>query len=128
MKRLITMGLAASAVALLVVACDDSADSYGYGGTGYASCATYTTCASCTPVLGCGWCSFSNGSGACASEPDQCANKSSFGWTWEPVGCHVPADASVAPSDASHASQADASHESDASQADASQQDAAGGD
>jgi hypothetical protein len=60
-------------------------------------CHQFASCATCTPVVGCGWCYQSDGTGLCAAGPDECAT-SSFDWTWEATGCRVTSDAAVAPS------------------------------
>jgi hypothetical protein len=74
---------------------DDGGIAYAYGGGGYGGdCSAYTTCGTCTPVAGCGWCYTSDGSGVCAPGPSACPGQS-FTWTWEPMGCFVPAEASV---------------------------------
>jgi hypothetical protein len=92
MKRLLGLCLGASTIALSLAACD-AADSGMYGDPRYSDpCLQYASCGTCTPVPGCGWC-FTATSGACVSHPDECAGATSFGWTWEQSGCHVPADA-----------------------------------
>ena len=103
MKRVVVAALTASAIALLVFACDDGGyfdDSYGYSNGGQVFCPQYDSCETCTPVVGCGWCFTSDGRGTCHSGPDRCEG-TAFGWTWETTGCRVSADASVAPQDAS---------------------------
>jgi hypothetical protein len=91
MKRLLGWFLGASTIALSLAACD--AESDVYGDPRYEDpCLQYASCGACTPVPGCGWC-FTATSGACVSHPDECAGATSFGWTWEKSGCHVPAEA-----------------------------------
>jgi len=71
--------------ALLPVACFD--DDYGPGPS-YSPvyCGQFTSCATCTPVLGCGWCSMGS-KGACVDQPNACAAVANFYWTWELDGC-----------------------------------------
>lgn len=101
MTRLLAAVLLASTIEVTLGACgENSADSgYAYGGSGVSSsmCSAQTTCASCTPVLGCGWC-FSGGAGSCAPDPDSCSDASEFTWTWNPSGC--PVEPTVGPVDA----------------------------
>ena len=56
------------------------------------SCERLTTCATCTPVLGCGWCQ-SGDKGLCASDPHHCARAETFTWTWELAFCPATAEA-----------------------------------
>jgi hypothetical protein len=94
-----------SLIAVVSGACDDhggsSTSASGPSGGGPAGsaygCGAYTTCASCTPIPGCGWCFRANRS-LCASDPDQCGNQE-FTWTWDPSGC-PDVDAAVVPLDA----------------------------
>jgi hypothetical protein len=83
-------------LALLAGSCivDESGSSGGYVSDPYG-CRSYTSCGTCTPVLGCGWCDFGR-SGACVSDPDQCAVATSFSWTWESKGCPATPDAGAA--------------------------------
>jgi hypothetical protein len=60
----------------------------------HGACLQYTSCATCTPVVGCGWCYLADGTGKCADDPDDCPG-TAFSWTWEPSGCHVAAEAGV---------------------------------
>jgi hypothetical protein len=74
---------------------DGSAGNYGPApgsGGGRAHCERYTSCATCTPVLGCGWCQ-SGGKGMCASEPNRCDDAQTFSWTWELAYCPAEPDA-----------------------------------
>ena len=104
MNRLFSAFFSASAVALLLGACDDG--NYGPPNGGYAvalapphsECRQYTTCGSCTPVPGCGWC-FNTAGGGCARQPDECSQNTEFTWTWDPSGC-PGVDASVVAIDA----------------------------
>jgi len=112
--------LLAAMIALGVGACDARSDYYdGYGSS--SSCAAYTSCQTCTPVLGCGWCMNGNGTGTCAPGPDYCTGQQ-FSWTWEPTGCHVPADASTssdAGTDAKSEAASDAANEANEAGGDA---------
>jgi hypothetical protein len=92
---LVVAGLVAAALG----ACNDSSGDGGYAGGSSVDCSQYTTCGTCTPVAGCGWC-FNATSGACTTDPDQCAYVSEFTWTWDPSGC-PGVDAGVVPLDAS---------------------------
>jgi len=96
MKNFIVALAAASFGALTAGACGGD-DSYYSPGGGYvppAACAQLTTCGTCTPVIGCGWCYDSDGTGLCAADPDECPTPS-FSWTWNESGCRVAADAGV---------------------------------
>jgi hypothetical protein len=99
MNRKLVGGLIASALTVMLAACDVglSGSVGGYAG-GSTSCSPYLSCDTCTPVSGCGWCIAPGGAGVCASDPDDCPT-SQFSWTWDPKGCRVAADASVGPSD-----------------------------
>ena len=44
------------------------------------NCGNFTSCATCTPEIGCGWC---GASGTCANDPQTCGGD----WTWETTGC-----------------------------------------
>jgi hypothetical protein len=84
--------LAAMVVTLCSVSCF-SPDS-GPPPDGYAqpfSCEQLSSCATCTPVLGCGWCQ-SGDKGICVADPDQCARVASFSWTWELAFCPAEPD------------------------------------
>jgi hypothetical protein len=72
---------------LLCTACIDGSNGGG-GGYSYGpvNCHRFTSCATCTPVLGCGWCQ-SGTKGACVDQPNACASASTFSWTWELSGC-----------------------------------------
>lgn len=66
------------------------------------TCAAQTSCGSCTPILGCGWCQYEDGTGSCATGPDACRDLS-FRWNWETVDCPAattPSDAGFTPADA----------------------------
>jgi hypothetical protein len=81
--------------ALCVASCiDGSSGDYGPSGSGEgrAHCERFTSCATCTPVLGCGWCQ-SGGKGMCTSEPNRCDDAQSFSWTWELAYCPAEPDA-----------------------------------
>jgi len=117
-------------VAVAASACDDSSDDgwdYVYG-NGRSFCGQYTTCVTCTPVSGCGWCFEGAGTGRCVDGPDECAGQS-FGWTWEPRGCGIPADAGVSDArpdaEVPEASVPDSWIAPDSSEADVSTDDAA---
>ncbi|MBI2392984.1 MAG: hypothetical protein HYV09_25600 [Deltaproteobacteria bacterium] len=82
----------------------------GYG-RGYApACHLELTCGTCTPVLGCGWCQYEDGSGRCATGPQACGDN--FRWNWEPPSCPAsggtPVDAGVEPPPADAAPSTDA--------------------
>lgn len=67
------------------------------------TCAAATTCGACTPILGCGWCQYEDGTGSCATGPSACT-KLAFRWNWEPTDCPAsptppPTDAGVTPVD-----------------------------
>ncbi len=94
MRRVWFGALIASAIGVVVAACDGGGDWVYYGGGGYANCSLYTSCDTCTPVAGCGWCGLPGGSGVCTTDPDYCPTQE-FSWTWEPKGCRVAADASI---------------------------------
>jgi hypothetical protein len=80
--------------ALLPAACID--DSYNPPPSyGPVACGQFTSCATCTPVLGCGWCSMGS-KGACVDQPNACASAANFYWTWELDGCPGAADAGAA--------------------------------
>jgi hypothetical protein len=88
--------LASLVAALCLASCWDSTDN-AYGpppgsGDGRPHCERFTSCATCTPVLGCGWCQ-SGDKGLCTSEPNRCADVQSFSWTWELAYCPAEADA-----------------------------------
>ncbi|HXX69552.1 MAG TPA: hypothetical protein VEK07_20375 [Polyangiaceae bacterium] len=80
---------------------DDSSYPYaGYAGSyGTPDCSQYTSCAACTPLVGCGWCAFPDGTGTCASGPDNCSTE----WIWEPNFCSVTSDAGSSAADATPA-------------------------
>ncbi len=91
MTRFLGALLLASGIAVSAAACDATNDSGGYPVYGSAaSCSSYATCGTCTPVNGCGWCFVPGGGsdGLCASSPDQCvAEGGEFTWTWNASGC-----------------------------------------
>jgi hypothetical protein len=116
-------------VALALGACSEGASGGGgFSGGGapvHAACHLYTSCATCTPLDGCGWCYLADGTGECARQPDDCTG-TAFSWTWEPTGCHVAAEAGVSTIEAGPPP-GDAKAGSDAGQ-DASGAEAAAGD
>jgi len=90
---------AAMVAALCLVSCWDSTDD-GYApppgsNDGHPHCERFTSCATCTPVLGCGWCQ-SGTKGLCASEPNRCGDAQMFSWTWELAYCPAEPDAGSA--------------------------------
>ena len=100
MKRL-AVGTLVGAILSSVGGCgpaDDSSYSYGsYGGSyGSPDCSQYTSCAACTPLVGCGWCAYPDGTGTCASGPDNCTTE----WIWEPNFCSAASDAGPSVGDA----------------------------
>jgi hypothetical protein len=105
MNRVLAATVLVSVISLGLVACGDEHhghDGMGGGMGGGASsghdpgCAAYTTCDTCTPVLGCGWCFQSDGTGTCTTGANRCAGQE-FAWTWEPSGCGTSApDGAVA--------------------------------
>jgi hypothetical protein len=121
MSRFAKTAFSASALVLSVAALLSACDGGGHkihagpvgGGGPRAQCAGFSTCDTCTPANGCGWCFNGDGAGSCVADPDECSTKE-FSFTWDPVGCHASADASVvsngdaapAPSDASTATDA----------------------
>jgi hypothetical protein len=88
---------AAMVGALCVASCIDSTDGNDYGPPpDYSSgerahCERFTSCATCTPVLGCGWCQ-SGDKGLCTSEPNRCGDAVTFSWTWELAYCPAEPD------------------------------------
>jgi Plexin repeat len=91
--------LASMVAALCLGSCIDGSDG-AYGpppgsGEGHPRCERFTSCATCTPVLGCGWCQ-SGTKGMCASEPNRCGDAPSFSWTWELAYCPAEPDAGSA--------------------------------
>jgi hypothetical protein len=80
-----------------------SADGYDYGpppggGRGRRErCEQFTTCATCTPVIGCGWCQV-GAEGLCTSSPDRCAGAETFSWTWDLAYCPAEPDGGAADS------------------------------
>ncbi|HET6279414.1 MAG TPA: hypothetical protein VFH73_00550 [Polyangia bacterium] len=89
MKRVIVTLI----LALLPAACiDNGTPSYGPGYS-QGGCRQYKSCATCTPVLGCGWCSMGT-KGLCAEEPNACwgAGVPNFSWTWELAFCPATGD------------------------------------
>jgi hypothetical protein len=103
MKPLIAWTLSSLLIGLSLAACDGGYNTRPYGEPYATQCHAYASCASCTPVTGCGWCFGADGHGACAADPDECRGPS-FAWTWEPTGCRTPADAGIS-SNASDASE-----------------------
>jgi len=90
-------GIAAAGVLGLVLLGGPACESRVYDGGGWSAggavdCGEFASCASCTPVSGCGWCFDSNGMGECAPDPDSCSTPA-FSWTWNLDGCRLPADA-----------------------------------
>jgi hypothetical protein len=118
--------------AIVLGACEDDSGAggadYAYGGF-HDECHAFLSCGTCTPIEGCGWCFDSDGTGLCASSPDECTTPA-FGWTWNPSGCRIPADASttresgagIAPAvgdDAALSSETDGATRDDAAEIDA---------
>jgi hypothetical protein len=96
-RRLVAASIAL--VALALGACETNSDD-GAVYSGYSDgCRQFTTCGTCTPVLGCGWCFDSDGTGICAADPDECVTPV-FSWTWNPSGCRVPATVGAGQADA----------------------------
>ena len=93
MKRTVTGILAATAVALVAGACGDTG--YAIYGPEVDPCSGYTSCASCTPVVGCGWCFASGATGSCSSDSSTCA-VGPASWTWNPSGCTAIATPTLA--------------------------------
>jgi hypothetical protein len=114
MKQWWMAGVVLSLLPMGIASCDGSsgASSIAYS-PAFGTCSQYTSCFTCTPAVGCGWCSKSDGTGMCATNPNECANAKAFNWTWDPSGCHVTADASVASVDAAEASTDSASGRTD---------------
>jgi len=92
-KRLVVYAALLAFFAATAGACGEE---YVYGVAPHEGryCRQFDTCGACTPVPGCGWCTSPDGTGTCTSDPDECPTEQ-FDWTWNPSGCHVPADASV---------------------------------
>lgn len=93
----VVVGAIALGTILVSAACESGSDdsatsSYPSSYGAYDACQQYASCGTCTPVYGCGWCFDSNGAGQCAADPSACATPT-FGWTWNPDGCRVAADA-----------------------------------
>jgi hypothetical protein len=99
MKRSLAAAVAASTVALGLAACDGGGHRVHDRDFDDDPCNSYSSCESCTPILGCGWCYKSDGTGACASSSIECESAPAFSWTWDPTGCHVGADAAVTAAD-----------------------------
>ena len=79
--------------AALGCVCCDSSDAGPHGPRERPfSCEQLTTCATCTPVLGCGWCQAGD-QGLCTSDPHHCARAETFTWTWEAAFCPAVPDA-----------------------------------
>ncbi|HEY2731070.1 MAG TPA: hypothetical protein VGK52_14095 [Polyangia bacterium] len=90
--------LAALAGAFCSSSCFSS--DYGPPAGGYDprfGCAQFSSCATCTPVLGCGWCQ-AGSKGLCAPDPDSCSRVASFSWTWDLAFCPAELDAGLAAS------------------------------
>lgn len=81
--------------ALLPVACIDDGGSYQGPSYDLVRCERFSSCATCTPVLGCGWCQMGT-KGACVDQPNACAGLDDFSWTWELAGCPAAGDAGAA--------------------------------
>lgn len=62
-------------------------------------CAMQTSCGTCTPVLGCGWCQYDDGTGACTTSPSRCKGDT-FRWAWEPSTCSIATGGDAGSSDA----------------------------
>ncbi len=82
----------------VLVGCSPSDDDYRYRDHGRPppACSVETTCGSCTPVLGCGWCQYEDGTGACTTSPSRCKGDT-FRWSWEPSTCPAVATDAGAP-------------------------------
>ncbi len=81
-----TRWLVIAALGLSAVGCSPDDDDHHHGKRPVAlDCSQNLTCDTCTPVIGCGWCSFADGSGRCASGPGACG--ATFRWNWEPSDC-----------------------------------------
>ncbi len=94
--RVVSRAAAAAALIAIPLGACSSDGGQGANPPAVTDCAQFTSCAACTPVIGCGWCYDSDGTGACAPGPNGCATPS-FSWTWNPSGCRVTAEAGVAP-------------------------------
>jgi len=120
MSRSLATGL--SVLALVFVGCSADEDHHhhhrGNDNPTVDQCAARISCGSCTPVVGCGWCDYGGGNGACVSHPDACGTEQ-FKWTWEPAGCSTAVVDSGAPGDAATDAPASDSPSSDAPASDA---------
>ncbi len=109
--------LTAAAIALAIAACEDGGYGYDQGGPNVA-CGQFTSCNTCTPVLGCGWCYTGSGTGTCTDGPQDCSAAPGGGWTWDPSGCRVQAEAGTGgpgvDASSSHDSSADATEDAPA--------------
>jgi len=101
MARVSQYLLLVSGLVFGLVAC--SSDEHHHGmrsGQRPTQCELQTTCGTCTPIMGCGWCQYEDGTGSCATGPSAC-RELSFRWNWEPTDCPVPStDAGLTPADA----------------------------
>jgi hypothetical protein len=79
--------------ALVLLACEVDSTDRGGEVAFDGGCSQFASCETCTPIDGCGWCFDRDGTGRCASGADACAGASALGWTWNPSGCRVAADA-----------------------------------
>ncbi len=93
LRHVLTGALALVAVALAIGACDDGQYGYDYGYGPNVACGQFTSCDTCTPIQGCGWCYTGNGTGTCTDGPQDCSMEPGGGWTWDPSGCRVGAEA-----------------------------------
>jgi hypothetical protein len=100
MNRSLATAVAVSAVTLGIAACEGDGRHGRDRDFDDDPCNSYSSCETCTPILGCGWCYKSDGTGACAASSIECEAAPAFSWTWDPTGCHAGADASVRPIDA----------------------------
>lgn len=86
--------------ALMFGCSSDEHHMHARGDQAAPACGYQSSCGTCTPVLGCGWCQYEDGSGECTTGPSACT-RLKFRWNWEPTDCPVPTtDAGVTPADA----------------------------
>src|SRR5262245_19931753 len=85
MRRLARFLVPIAWIGATVAACDGGGLRYRSNYDVHATCGPQTSCATCTPVLGCGWC-FSATGGTCVDGPEECA-PTSPNFTWELSGC-----------------------------------------
>jgi hypothetical protein len=96
--------IAIPAVVLCACSSDDERYEHSHRPRYAVDCSEFTSCGTCTPVLGCGWCQFEDGSGRCASGPSRCGE--TFRWNWEPEACPVAPKSDAGPVDATPVSDA----------------------